>query len=87
MLLFEALEVRNPSAAVIIYALGPFESREKENNLKKSFFSLLTEGFLNEKIHFSCFFAKFYLFASQHFFSVKMRKNERNKLNLFVERG
>ena len=60
---------------------------KKEEKWKKSFFSLLTEGIQNEKIHFSCFFAKFHPFASQRVFSVKISKNERNELNFFVERG
>jgi hypothetical protein len=33
------------------------------------------------------FFVKFHLFASQRVFSVKMRKNERNESDLFLERG
>ena len=58
-LLSVAQQVRNPSVAMLIYALGPIHVAEKGRKAKKkTFFSLLTEGIQNEKIHFSCFFCE-----------------------------
>ena len=63
-------------------------SSRKSLKSKKSHFPHLSQrGSKMRKFTFRVFFVKFHLFASQRVFSVKMRKNERNESDLFLERG
>ena len=50
-------------------------------------YEYVQRGSKMRKFTFRVFFVKFHLFASQRVFSVRMRKNERNESDLFMERG